>query len=170
MRERIAALLLFLIPLSIYADGDAGFRVPLKGADGSNRGNVAFHEGDDMTDVMFNLVGFEPGTYSVHVHEGATCDAVGGDLNPRHKGHGFKNKTGHHAGDFNVSFVVGKTGKLRRQVTVNYLGIIRFGPSVMGHTIVVHRGQDDQLSAPDGHLGPPVACAAIPVLKRFPGV
>jgi Cu-Zn family superoxide dismutase len=140
----------------------------LKDANGRETGIANFTE--DSTGVVHIDVrasGLSPGLHGIHVHEKGNCSptfaAAGGHFNPLGKHHGLKNPNGPHAGDLpNMQVNADGTGYLN--TTTNRLTLSP-GPTTVfdsdGSSLVIHAGQDDQMTDPAGNSGDRVACGII---------
>ena len=111
--------------------------------------------------------GLAPGRHGMHLHAIPACEppgfqSAGGHFNPDRRQHGANNPQGAHIGDL-PNLVVNVQGEGRAQVTV--LGYtLSPGPHSIGApgtALVIHAGEDDQLTDPTGNSGARVACAVI---------
>jgi Cu-Zn family superoxide dismutase len=140
----------------------------LKGAEDKVVGSATLVEDKDGVHIKIIASGLPPGLHGFHIHEKGACDSPkfessGGHFNPYGKKHGLKNKQGPHAGDL-------------PNLPVNELGVAEFtahaklvtlGPGKnslfegAGTCLVIHAGQDDEMSDPAGNSGARLACGVI---------
>ncbi|HEY8520474.1 MAG TPA: superoxide dismutase family protein [Gammaproteobacteria bacterium] len=130
-------------------------------------GLVQFTErGDGTLEIAATLVGLEPGTHGLHIHEHGDCSAPDGSSAGEHFApdgdpHGAPRDApdAHHAGDLgNVTASDG--GMAEKRMTDDELSLTgTYG--VLGRAVVVHQAEDDLVSQPSGNSGDPVACGVI---------
>ena len=132
-------------------------------ADSTVRGIVEFRaaggDGGPLTiDVM--LMGLEAGPHGFHVHEGTDCMAPGEHLNPQNAPHGAANAAAgaRHLGDLG-NVTADAAGMVDEQLRDSLLGSET--SMLIGKALVVHEGQDDLSTQPDGSSGDPVGCGVI---------
>lgn len=132
-------------------------------ADSTVRGVVEFRAAADTggpltIDVM--LMGLEAGPHGFHVHEGTDCMAPGEHLNPQNAPHGPANAAAgaRHLGDLG-NVTADAAGMVDETLRDSLLG----GETSMliGKALVVHEGQDDLTTQPDGSSGDPLGCGLI---------
>jgi Cu-Zn family superoxide dismutase len=130
--------------------------------DSTVRGIVEFHaaagdEGPTTIDIM--LMGLPAGPHGVHVHTGTDCAAPGEHLNPLDAPHGPANAASgmRHLGDLgNVTAdAAGMVDETLRD------SLLHDDASFVGRVLVVHEGQDDLATQPDGSAGEPIGCGVI---------
>lgn len=130
--------------------------------DSTVRGVVEFRAADTggplTIDVM--LMGLEAGPHGFHVHEGTDCMAPGEHLNPQNAPHGPANAAAgaRHLGDLG-NVTADAAGMVDETLRDSLLG----GETSMliGKALVVHEGQDDLSTQPDGSAGDPLGCGVI---------
>lgn len=129
--------------------------------DSTVRGVVEFRSAADapMTiDVM--LIGLDAGPHGFHVHEGTDCMAPGEHLNPQGSPHGPANAAAgaRHLGDLG-NVTADASGMVDETLRDSLLG--SEVSMTIGKALVVHQGQDDLSTQPDGSSGDPVGCGII---------
>jgi Cu-Zn family superoxide dismutase len=127
------------------------------------RGIVEFqHAGDGSTGPMsihVMLMGLAAGPHGMHVHMGTDCMAPGEHLNPQQAPHGPANAASgmRHLGDLG-NITADASGMADETLRDSLLGS---DTSFIGKVVVVHEGQDDLSTQPDGSSGQPVGCGVI---------
>jgi Cu-Zn family superoxide dismutase len=130
--------------------------------DNTARGVVEFQTaagtGGPMT-INVMLMGLDAGPHGMHVHEGTDCAAPGEHLNPQNAPHGPANAAAgmRHLGDLG-NITADASGTVEETLRDSLLG---GDSSFVGKVVVVHRGQDDLSTQPDGSAGNPIACGVI---------
>jgi Cu-Zn family superoxide dismutase len=130
--------------------------------DNTARGIVEFQTaaGDSgpMT-IHVMLMGLDAGPHGMHVHMGTDCEAPGEHLNPQSAPHGPANAASgaRHLGDLG-NVTADASGMVEEMLRDAMLGS---DPSFIGKVLVVHKGQDDLSTQPDGDSGDPIACGVI---------
>jgi Cu-Zn family superoxide dismutase len=130
--------------------------------DNTARGIVEFQTaaGDSgpMT-IHVMLMGLDAGPHGMHVHAGTGCEAPGEHLNPQNAPHGPANAASgaRHLGDLG-NVTADASGMVEEMLRDAMLGS---DPSFVGKVLVVHKGQDDLSTQPDGDSGDPIACGVI---------
>ena len=117
------------------------------------------------------LMGLDAGPHGMHVHMGTDCTAPGTHLNPQDAPHGPANAASgmRHLGDLGniTADASGMTDEMLRD------SLLGSDMSFIGKVVVVHEGQDDLSTQPDGTSGQPIACGVIeaagePVISQGP--
>lgn len=105
------------------------------------------------------LMGLDAGPHGLHVHMGNDCEAPGTHLNPLNAPHGPANAASgmRHLGDLG-NVTADASGMVEEMLRDSLLGS---DASFIGRVVVVHEGQDDLSTQPDGSSGQPVACGVI---------
>ena len=139
----------------------------LKLADGNEAGAVELSGSGDNVTVTVALDNIPQGTHAVHLHTTGSCEApdfksAGGHLNPGMKEHGTQNPKGSHLGDL-PNVVVGADGKGTTKVTLPGMraDVLSEIFDKDGTAVVVHEGEDDNVSDPAGNAGSRIACGVI---------
>jgi superoxide dismutase, Cu-Zn family len=131
--------------------------------DNTVRGIVEFQQsasgdgGPLMIHVM--LMGLDAGPHGMHVHTGTDCTATGMHLNPQNAPHGPANAASgsRHLGDLG-NITADASGMADEMLRESLLG---GDESFVGKVLVVHAGQDDLSTQPDGSSGRPIGCGVI---------
>ena len=139
---------------------------PTQGNDVS--GVVTFEQIDKGVKVTADLTGLSTGKHGIHIHEFGDCSSqdgssAGGHFNPEGKTHGGPMDMTRHTGDMG-NLVADDVGKAHLEYTDTMIKLN--GPeSIVGKSVIVHKGEDDLKSQPAGNSGPRVACGVIGVAK-----
>jgi Cu-Zn family superoxide dismutase len=131
-------------------------------ADSTVRGVVEFQSpaaNDGPMTIHVMLMGLAAGPHGLHVHEGTDCAAPGEHLNPLNSPHGPANAAAgmRHLGDLG-NVTADASGMVEETLRESLLS---GDSSFVGKVIVVHEGQDDLSTQPDGSAGDPIACGMI---------
>jgi Cu-Zn family superoxide dismutase len=117
------------------------------------------------------LMGLDAGPHGMHIHMGTDCMAPDTHLNPQDAPHGPANAASgmRHLGDLGniTADASGMTDEMLRD------SLLGSDTSFIGKVVVVHEGQDDLSTQPDGGSGQPVGCGIIeavgePVISQGP--
>ena len=105
------------------------------------------------------LMGLDAGPHGMHVHMGTDCMAPGTHLNPQNAPHGPANAASgmRHLGDLG-NITADASGMANEMLRDSLLGS---DMSFIGKVVVVHEGQDDLSTQPDGSSGQPIGCGVI---------
>jgi len=105
------------------------------------------------------LMGLDAGPHGMHVHMGTDCMAPGTHLNPLDAPHGPANAASgmRHLGDLG-NITADASGMVEEMLRDSLLAS---DVSFIGRVVVVHEGQDDLSTQPDGSSGQPVGCGLI---------
>ena len=134
-------------------------------------GTVTFTPEKDGVKAVADLTGLTPGKHGIHIHENADMSdpglkSAGGHWDPDgHKQHGGPMADGdkRHAGDLG-NLEADANGKAHYEVMVS--GVSIGGKNdIVGHSVVIHAGEDDLKSNPAGNSGGRVAGGAIEARK-----
>lgn len=152
--------------------------VELHDADGNVVAYVdIWEEQEDDGGVWFsvNAVGennLDEGKYGVHVHEVGVCETdadpafstAGNHFDPTMEEHGDINADPSHAGDLG-NLEVDDVGHFEHEVLAEKLTMLPGEDHSLadtdGSAIIIHSGEDDLETDPDGNAGDPWACAVI---------
>lgn len=126
------------------------------------RGTARLVQYDEGLRVEVVASGLRAGLHGLHVHTAGDCAeaAASGHLDPVGAPHGDPEdpRPSHHAGDLGNLRAYDDGARLDRI----YPALRLDGPaSVAGQVLVVHEGQDDLNTQPDGGAGDMVACGVI---------
>jgi len=139
---------------------------PTKG--NSVTGTVIFTETSDGVKVMADIKGLTPGKHGFHIHEFGDCSSpdgtsAGGHFNPENKSHGAPMDMNRHMGDMG-NVVAGADGSAHLEYVDHMIQLS--GPeSIIGHSMILHKSEDDMKTQPTGNAGPRVACGVIGIAK-----
>ncbi len=148
----------------------------VKDLNGSTIGVVTFVPGVGVVQVTGQLRGLPPGLHGTHLHEVGRCEApfasAGGHWNPTGRQHGLDNPQGAHVGDLAVGTPLAEGSNLRvgADGTAALRAVARgatlaAGPAAVldgdGNSLVIHAGQDDNVTDPAGNTGERIACGVI---------
>lgn len=144
--------------------------VQLESKSGSTAtGNVTFKtdENGEVT-MTATLMGLDPGTHAIHLHENADCSAddatsAGGHWNPTNEKHGkWGDAEGYHKGDIgNFEADADGNGTITFTTDEWCIGCEDPNMNIIGKGIIVHQGTDDFTSQPSGDAGARVSCGGI---------
>jgi superoxide dismutase, Cu-Zn family len=131
-------------------------------------GTVTFTQVENGVKVVVNIWGLSTGKHGFHIHEFGDCSSpdgtsAGGHFNPENMNHGAPMDMSRHMGDM---------GNLNADVdgkaNLEYIDhrIMLEGPeSIIGHSLIIHKNEDDLKTQPTGNAGPRVACGVIGIAK-----
>lgn len=131
-------------------------------------GTVTFVQRNGFVEVTAEIRGLTPGKHGFHIHEFGDCSApdaasAGGHFNPTNMPHAGPDAFRRHVGDLG-NVVAEEDGQAVYKLNDKLLRL--GGPlSIVGHSIIVHGGEDDLTTQPSGNAGPRVACGVIGVAK-----
>lgn len=145
---------------------EAPVAVPVKAADGSDRGTVTLTQTAHGLLISAALAGLPDGPHGYHLHETGKCEgdftSAGGHFNPTGKAHGFHTADGAHAGDMGNFTAHGGTAAFDM---INPAVSLAGGEGALndadGASLVIHASADDYTSQPAGASGERIACAVI---------
>ncbi len=129
------------------------------------RGTVEFVTVPAGVEVHARLTGLAPGAYGFHVHEVGDCtdpgETAGGHFSPQDNPHGspLAPPATRHAGDLG-NIVADASGDAELRMEMAGLEI-EGERGVVGRSVVLHEGEDDLETQPDGDAGDPIACGVI---------
>lgn len=138
--------------------------VPLVGASGQAVGTVRMWETPGAVSFRVEGNGFGVGRKGIHVHAVGRCDApgfttAGAHWNPAARKHGLANPAGPHAGDL-PNVPASANGALRETVVLTGASLAALRDAD-GSALVLHAGEDDNVTDPSGNSGDRVACAVL---------
>lgn len=131
-------------------------------------GKVEISEKEGTVTLKAKIMGLEPGTHAIHIHENADCSAAdgtsaGGHWNPTFENHGkWGDAGGYHKGDIG-NFEADADGNGSVSITTSEwcIGCDDEKKNIVGKSIIVHQGADDFTSQPSGAAGARVSCGGI---------
>jgi superoxide dismutase, Cu-Zn family len=137
--------------------------LPVPGSDA--QGFAEITETERGVDIHVEMSGLEPGPHGFHVHEFGDCSdpgtTAGDHYNPDGTPHGSPEDppTARHAGDLG-NLDADERGYAQQSLRVD--GLALTGPrGVLDRALIVHQGEDDFETQPDGDAGDPTACGVI---------
>lgn len=142
----------------------------ISGLDNSQiKGKATFTQEADDVLVEVELDGLSPGKHGIHIHEHGDCGGVsgasaGGHFDVLKHNHGAAGMVDSHEGDLG-NIVADSKGHARLSLADKWLRLSG-DQSILGRSIVVHAGEDDQVSQPAGNSGARVACGLITAAIR----
>jgi len=131
-------------------------------------GTITFTQNKKGVRVVADLQGLSKGKHGFHIHEFGDCSSpdgmsAGGHYNPEGKSHGAPMDMSRHMGDMG-NIEADESGKAHLEYTDAMIKLN--GPnSIVGKSVIVHKGADDLKSQPVGNAGPRVACGVIEAAK-----
>jgi Cu-Zn family superoxide dismutase len=152
---------------AVGAEGERATGALRDGA-GTQIGDVRLEQTASGVQVTVSGQRLTPGQHGVHFHavgrcEGPAFTSAGGHFNPISRKHGLQNPEGPHGGDL-PNLQADNDGKTLYTATTDRISLTA-GPSGIfdadGTALVIHAGQDDQMTDPAGNSGDRVACAIL---------
>lgn len=143
--------------------------VEMMDSDGNAIGTAELSEEDAGVMVALEVEGLEEGMHGIHFHETGMCEApdfesAGGHFNPTGAMHGMDNPDGPHAGDL-PNIEVSDDGTASQEFTAENVTLaIGEENSLLkegGTALVIHAGEDDQMTDPSGDSGDRIACGVV---------
>lgn len=143
--------------------------VEMMDSDGNAIGTAELSEEDAGVMVALEVEGLEEGVHGIHFHETGMCEApdfesAGGHFNPTGAMHGMDNPDGPHAGDL-PNIEVSDDGTASQEFTAENVTLaIGEENSLLkegGTALVIHAGEDDQMTDPSGDSGDRIACGVV---------
>ena len=139
-------------------------------ANGAEAGMVSLVQQGDSVAVTGEIAGISPGPHGIHFHQTGDCDAsnafqsAGGHFNPTDHQHGLENPAGPHIGDL-PNIEAGDDGTASIELTSDRISLVEGEEGYVfdedGTALVIHAGEDDQVTDPSGNSGDRIACAVI---------
>lgn len=138
--------------------------LPLLGTGGQAIGTVRMWETPGAVSFRVEANGLAVGRRGLHVHGVGRCDApafttAGPHWNPASRKHGLANPQGPHAGDL-PNVPVAANGTLRETVVLSGASLAALRDAD-GSALVLHAGEDDNVTDPSGNSGNRIACAVL---------
>ncbi|MGV3489107.1 MAG: superoxide dismutase family protein [Tuberibacillus sp.] len=143
--------------------------VLLKDANGKVVGQAMLGQAEDGVTVQLYVQGIKPGLHGIHFHEKGVCKpkdfkSAGEHFNPLGKEHGLKNPKGPHAGDLKNVFA-DQNGNIQTSFTTTLVTLEKGQKNSLrdknGSALVIHAGEDDQMTNPAGNSGDRIICGEI---------
>jgi superoxide dismutase, Cu-Zn family len=133
-------------------------------SEGGMTGVVHFTQMGKQVRVTAEITGATPGQHGFHIHEKGLCTppdfkSAGGHFNPGATPHACMPTMPRHPGDFG-NITVGADQKGHLDVTVDTLSMSG-ADSIIGRSVIFHKGTDDCVTQPTGNSGDRSACAVI---------
>jgi superoxide dismutase, Cu-Zn family len=135
----------------------------------SVQGTVTFSPGDEGMMIRVDLSGLTPGgTHGFHIHEYGDCSApdatsAGGHYDPTDMPHGGPQDEERHVGDLG-NLTADQSGRVNEELVDPVISLD--GPySIIGRSVLVHAGEDDFTTQPDGDAGERLACGVVGIAK-----
>lgn len=139
-------------------------------AKGQVVGRATFYPVPVGVAVSFEGSRLPPGPRGFHIHEHGVCDATdgfasaGGHWSPIDREHGLENPEGPHVGDM-PNLVVDPDGTADLYFVLPGATLRPEGARSLltgdGTSLVIHGGEDDLETDPDGRAGPRIACGVV---------
>ncbi len=131
-------------------------------------GTVTFMSTDKGVKIIADLKGLEKGKHGFHIHEYGDCTlpdgtSAGGHFNPKGEKHGGSMDMERHMGDMG-NIEADKDGKAHLEYIDNTISLSG-KYSIIGHSIIIHKDEDDLKTQPTGNAGARVACGVIGIGK-----
>ncbi|WP_298823710.1 superoxide dismutase family protein [uncultured Planococcus sp.] len=143
--------------------------VEMMDSDGNAIGTAELSEEEAGVMVALEVEGLEEGMHGIHFHETGMCEApdfesAGGHFNPDGAMHGMDSPDGPHAGDL-PNIEVSDDGTASQEFTAENVTLaIGEENSLLkegGTALVIHAGEDDQMTDPSGDSGDRIACGVV---------
>jgi Cu-Zn family superoxide dismutase len=131
-------------------------------------GTVSLREEQGGVRITGFLRNMAPGSHGLHVHSVGQClspsfASAGPIFNPSGKKHGLRNPAGPEVGDL-PALVVGADGTANLDAVVRGATISSGSTALLGGagtTLIIHSGDDDQITEPEGNSGDRSACGVV---------
>ncbi|MDG2372440.1 MAG: superoxide dismutase family protein [Flavobacteriaceae bacterium] len=125
-------------------------------------------ENNSKVKLEAHVMGLNPGSHAIHIHEKADCSSIdgksaGGHWNPTFENHGsWGSDKGFHRGDIG-NFIADENGHGMVKFSTNLwcLNCDDSVKNIVGRSIIIHDGEDDFISQPSGAAGARVSCVGI---------
>lgn len=143
------------------AEATAVKSVDIVNTEGKKIGVATLKEEKNGVQLQIEVSNLKPGKHGFHIHEKAFKDtdfsSAGGHFNPTNKEHGLKNPKGFHLGDMH-NLNVKEDGTAIQTEFIEMASLKKEHEySLIGKSIIIHSGEDDQMSNPAGNSGERVA-------------
>ncbi len=134
-------------------------------------GVVQFAEQNGTVRIEATLRGLTPGAHGFHIHEKGDCSApdassAGDHFSPNDAPHGSPRDLPHarHVGD--LGNAIAEENGVAEIVVEDAEIRLDGADSIIGRAVIVHAGQDDFETQPDGDAGDPVGCGVIQAVPQ----
>jgi superoxide dismutase, Cu-Zn family len=131
-------------------------------------GTIIFMKTAEGIKVTADLQGLSKGKHGFHIHEFGDCSspdgmAAGGHYNPSGNPHAGPMDMSRHEGDMG-NIEADDAGRAHLEYVDKMLSFE--GPhSILGRSVILHKGEDDYKTQPTGNSGARIACGVIGVAK-----
>lgn len=164
----LAAMLIAISVPAASAGGASHASTELRDPAGAVVGWAKFTEdANGILHVNVQVRGLAEGLHGIHIHAVGQCSptfaAAGGHHNPLGHDHGLDSPTGAHAGDL-PNLTVNGAGNGHLDATSDRATLSAGPVSIFdldGSALVIHFGEDDQVTNPTGNSGSRIACGVI---------
>jgi len=131
-------------------------------------GTITFIKVDDGVKVIADIRGLTRGKHGFHIHEFGDCSSpdassAGGHYNPEMKSHGAPMDMERHMGDMG-NLVADESGNAHLEYVDRSISL-NGDNSIIGHSVILHKNEDDLKSQPTGNSGPRIACGVIGIAR-----
>ena len=128
-------------------------------------GRVTFTQAGEGVRIVADVAGLTPGRHGFHVHESSDLSApdlrsAGPHFNPDGTKHGGPDTEMRHAGDLG-NLTADESGHATLDRTIKGISVGGAGNGVVGHSVVIHAGEDDLKTDPAGNSGARIAAGVI---------
>ncbi|WP_106766221.1 superoxide dismutase family protein [Paenibacillus faecalis] len=140
--------------------------VKLFNTSGEPTGSATLEQVNDGVKVKISASGLTPGKHGFHVHENPIesndFKSAGAHFNPMNKQHGLQNPKGSHVGDM-PNLIVEKDGTVEAELIIKHATLEKDQTnSLLGRSLIIHEGEDDEKSDPAGNSGDRIMGGNIP--------
>jgi Cu-Zn family superoxide dismutase len=131
-------------------------------------GIITFTRVESGVRIVADIKGLTKGKHGFHIHEFGDCSSAdgssaGGHFNPAGMNHGAPMDNMRHMGDMG-NIEANDQGNAHLDYVDNMLSL-EGENSIIGRSVVIHKGEDDLKTQPTGNAGPRVACGVIGIAK-----
>ncbi|WP_134705061.1 superoxide dismutase family protein [Ammoniphilus sp. YIM 78166] len=148
-------------PAMAVVDSVTARTVEIINANGDKIGKALLTQEKTGVRLHVQVNGLSPGKHGFHIHEkafeGTDFQSAGGHFNPTGAQHGLKNPQGAHVGDMR-NLVVKPDGSAKQTEFLVKASLSKSNEySLLGKSIIIHAGEDDQVTDPSGNSGDRIA-------------
>ena len=131
-------------------------------------GTITFSKVGNGVQIIADIKGLTKGKHGFHIHECGDCSAVdgssaGGHFNPMKMNHGAPMDNMRHAGDMG-NIEADDQGNAHLDY-IDPMMTLEGENSIIGRSVIIHKGEDDLKTQPTGNAGARVACGLIGIVK-----